>query len=278
MVLPAAQVMQRLTPDWAEFASRPRNRVAARVVMSRGEILAIGSMSKNSLHPEPRYLDLLLADSADPACLSPLLDALVADLGEEGCRPVHFSIAAEQVGIEDWATSNGFEVIRTTWSGVLNPPVLLAEPAPRFSRLSDGDSPELRKSLTELHAQIYRRQHDWNPPATITSEMAMRLFMSEHELLPEYMWYAVDAHGDPNGAASLRRTGDSGVLDFGWIGVLPGVDPEIHRQLFEAAMSAADAASLLFEVDDNDAITLELCGDLPVVWTKKMLRFRRPGL
>lgn len=262
-------------PAWWELARRPGSCVPARVVLEDGRVIAIGSMSMNTLHPVPRHFDYRLAESASPNCLTPLLEALVRDLGPEGKRAVHISISSDDAHAVAWAEQAGFEPIMTTWIGVLIPPTASLEPVNNLHRLSDHDIPGVRRSLAELHEYIYRRNHQWNPPVHILPDMAENLFMDDRELLPEYLWYALDERGNLIGVSSLRKTDSLDVLDFGWIGVMEGAADDVHRALFEAAVGSATNHEIAFEVDENDQLTLRLANELPVSWSETIVRYER---
>lgn len=279
VVLPAADVTEMLTPEWLAFANNPGNRVKARVVLDGNRPLAIGSLSHNPLHPVPRYLSLKLAESADPECLTRLFDALVSAMeASEGSHPIHLSIVPSDRLMINWAEGEGFLPIMTTWIGSIPPGVARGEVCGGLHRLSDYDTPAIRRSLAKLHAQIYRKQHRWNESADILPEMAERLFMSESDLIPEFMWYASNEFGQPVGVSSLRRSRVPQAFDLGWIGICEGIPSNVPEELLGQAIASAGNKALTIEVDEADAMTLRCLTRLPVTWDDRLIRFERPAL
>lgn len=271
----ADDVRDQLTSEWLEFADTPGHRVHPKVVFEGDRAVAIGSMARNILHPEPRYFRFLMVEDADPDSLTCLFNELLADLGSDGHRAIHFSEPQRNERAAAWAESAGFLPIMRTWMGTVIPEGRRLEPTQRFRRLSDSDTPALRYSLAVLHSRIYRDQHSWNPPAAMLPEMAESLFLDQSELVPEYLWYSVDEFNRPTGVVSLRKTRAHQVLEFGWFGVLKGVSDSTHRGLFDTAMAAVGDRALNFEVDANEELTRGYFSELPVVWRDVLVRYER---
>lgn len=272
----AANVADRLSPEWQEFAENPKFRGLSHVVIHDGEPVVVGSFSHNLLHPEPRFFDYLLAEGATPTCLTHLLEALVTVFSSaEELKSIHVSLNQDDQQMIAWAESAGFRPIMHTWLGVLLPSGPRPAPSQKLRRLSDADTPEIRHALAVLHTRIYREQHKWNPPVSMVPEMAESLFLDEFELIPEYLWYSVDDYNRPTGVVSLRKTSTPKVLELGWCGVLDGVDESVQLALLDTAVSVVGDRAVNLEVDENQVFTRSYFSELPVHWHKVLVRYER---
>lgn len=275
-VVRAKDVLEQLPPARQAFARNDKHRGISRVVQDGEGFLAIGSLSSNLLHPVPRRFEYLLAEGADPTCLTSLLDHLVPLFAaQEGAHPIHVSISGVDKHLTAWAEADGFRPVMTTHIGVVPPRAVRSDSGAEIHRLIDRDTPEIRRALANLHAVIYRKQHQWNPPAPILPEMAEALFLSQVDLLPEYMWYSVDGQDRPIGVASLRRLRVDHAVDLGWIGVLDGSSDHTHRALLLTALSAAGSRSVTLEIDEADSQTLQALANVPVMWDSPLVRYER---
>lgn len=272
----AANVADQLSPEWREFAENPKYRGLSHVVLRDDEPVAVGSFSHNLLHPEPRHFDYLLAEGAEPTYLTHLLEALVTVFSSaEEVKSVHVTLNQDDQQMVSWAQGAGFRAVNHTWLGVLMPGSIKPTASAEVRRLSDYDSPNVRRSLALLHSQIYRDQHKWNPPAPIVPEMAESLFLDEFELIPEYLWYSVDDRERPTGVISWRKTRAPQVLELGWFGVLNGIDESVHKALFETAMTVVGGRAVNLEVDEHQQLTRKYFSELPVHWHKEIVRYER---
>ena len=272
--MPASGMRNALPDDFQAFARDPKHRGMARVALQGDEPVAIAACAHNLLHPHPRHFEYLMAGDSNAAALTPLLQALLAATSvNEGPVPLHLSLQQTDREAIGWAESQGFVPIMTTYHGTLPPMQTRFTKGAALRRLADRDSPALRDALAVVHAQVYRHQHDWNPPAHIDPAMAEGLFLDEHDLLPEAMWYAPDTWNRPTGVSSLRKTRHPEVVELGWVGVLPGVDQSVLLGLIGAALNATGPRALNVEVDRNQSVLLAVLQALPVVWRESVIRY-----
>lgn len=275
-VVTAASLIDSLDAEWQRFASVTNNLIPARIVLDGDTMVAIGSIWRNPLHPRPLRFEYKIGSTEDASALSLLLNGLTGDLVLRPDDLLHISVGEHESEVLEWALSSGFHPVMTTWSGLLLPNQVDAPSLDQIHRLSDHDDPGLRTTLVMLHEQIYRTSHYWNPPGSLLTERASSLFMGD-DLIPEHLWYAVNEDGDPIGISSLRHCDLEDRYELGWVGVLPEIDETTHRQLLDAALSAAGGSSIEIEVDANEVQTLARLSELEVIWGHTTYRLERPA-
>lgn len=141
-----------------------------------------------------------------------------------------------------------------------------------------------RRLLARLHADVYRRQHGWDPPRPIDDDEARRLFVDNPDDPLDDEWSVLALRGDrPVGIASLRRTTVETVAGqhargLGWVGSLgaaSGDDDRICAALTGWCLRRAGASGLAVEVelDDTHAAAIRYCEGAGVVWAREWLTF-----
>ena len=266
------------------------------VVEANDNLVGVGTIWEYWLHPARWRLTMHVSPRARQRGVgTALLDQLVGMTSGQDQRPLHVALSADNIAGQRFLNRSGFSLLMRTRRGTVNTRIARAVVQPvcsaatehltgagyRIAMLSDrGPDMRQRDALADLHAEIYRLGHAWNPTPPITRPQAQRLFMDENEIIPDA--FAVGLLDDqPVAVASLRRGPTAGTLDLGWVGV---TNP--HRTLrdaFTVALVGRCLASVAgryevftVEIDETDAPLRNLMGRLPVRWDADWLTVVRP--
>lgn len=207
------------------------------VLEAYGEMVAVGTLWRHWLHP--RYWRVTL--HVHPGLrrqgfgtklfrqLLRVLEAQIPDLGRSLLAATH----ADDTDGRHFLQGRGFELLMRTRLGVVDPQQLNIRVQEEFARAAmnaeragyrfqpmpelAGRDPNIRLTLARLHAEIYRDTHAWDPPLAIGDRDGADIFLDDEELIPEAL-FAATLGGVPAAVGSLRRTGNSGELELGWVG------------------------------------------------------------
>lgn len=259
------------------------------VAVDRNDIIGLGTLWENSLHPTRWRVTLHVRPafwSRGPA--SALLAQLRALQPERRGLQTAMS-ALDEAGCE-FFQQHGFTPLMRTRRGVLAPYAIPAEFDLALARIEAtgyrvASLAELRSAppanvLAWLHAELYRLGHQWDPVRPVETEEAIELFLDPAELLPEAMYLAFRG-AQPVAVASLRRSGTPAQVDLGWAGALPEVATSagdlvlalVGRSLHHATRENWD---VLLEVDEADTRLWQLLEQLPLTLEPEWLTFAEP--
>lgn len=224
-----------------------------------------------------------------------LLDQLAGPIPDQDKPPLQAAVSADNTAGRLFLHWSGFGLLMRTRRGTVSPRAAnaaveaetddatdrLISAGFRVATLSDGGTDTgLRDAFADLHAEIYRLGHDWNPTSPITRDVARRLFMEKDEIIPET--FAFGLLGDqPVAVASLRLGEAADTLDLGWVGVAARywhVREEFLVALVGRCLASAAGRyeTLTVEVDEADAQLWNLMGTLLIRWQADWLTLVRP--
>ena len=252
------------------------------VVEDGGDLVGIGTLWENDIHPARWRVSMFGRPSFwSQGGAASLLAKLKKRRPDN--RPLQTSISERDGHALAFFQANGFALLMRTRSGVLHPgdtPGSVAQdidtatgwmaqeglqivPLPAFHNRPFSDI-----QLARLHAEIYAREHLWDPVRDLTGREAAELFLDPDEFLHDATCVAM-ASTHLVGVTSLRRTDRPGVVELGWTGSLLD-DPQQRRYLAHALLGASlhHAASanwrVSFEIDEADAAMWEMVTRLPL--------------
>lgn len=266
------------------------------VVETNDNLVGLGTIWEYWLHPARWRLAIHVRPGARQRGVgTSLLDQLVGLVPGQDQRPLQVALSADNTTGQRFLTRSGFSPLMRTRRGTVNPHLAhaavqaecsaaierLTRAGYRIRMLSDGGTATRQiGALADLHADIYRLGHAWNPIPSITGADARRLFMDENEIIPDAFAFGL-LDDQPVAVASLRRGPTAGTLDLGWVGVTTPHWP--LREAFTVALVgrclasvAGRFADLTVEIDETDAPLRNLMGRVPVRWDADWLTFSRP--
>lgn len=265
------------------------------VAEADGDLIGVGTIWDYWLHPARWRLALHVHPNARRRGVgTALLEQLTSMIPSRDVRPLQAATSAGNTAGRQFLHRSGFDLLMRTRLGTVDPSIAIAAIRPeiddateratrtgyRIATLADESiATSWTDELADLHAEIYRLGHDWNPPASITNADARRLFMDEDELIPEAFYVGL-IDDRPGAVASLRRGETLDKLDLGWVGV--AARHQDYRDEFAVALvgrcltySAERHETLSVEVDETDGPLWDLINKLPVALEPDWLTFAR---
>lgn len=204
------------------------------VAVCLDDVVGIGTIYEYWLHPAHWRLALHVHPGFRRRGIGSLLVEQLAEIGRRrNCRPIQAATGANDYPGRRFLARHAFRLLMRTRLGVLDPRLLdrgawkLIDDATNQSKAMGYRIASLSEmtpnvafidALANLHSEMYRLDHGWNPPASISTNLARQLFLDADELLSDALFIALHKT-EPIAVASLRMRDSPDEVDLGWIGV-----------------------------------------------------------
>jgi len=265
------------------------------VAQHHGQLVGVGTIHEYWLHPAHWRLSLQIHPAFRRRGIGSVLIEQLARIGAaRDTRPLQFATRADNHAGRGFLSHQAFRLLMRTRLGVLDPHLLAPElwtviddttkqveaMGYRIASMSEfSTSVDISDSLSSLHSEIYRLGHAWNPPASISADLARRLFLDADEVIPDALVMALDG-SQPIAVASLRKSKTVSEVELGWV----GVDAKHQSQaapLTTALMgrcltfSSRQRTLVRTEVDEADRHLWTMMEQLPVTTEPDWITFVR---
>lgn len=215
------------------------------IVELEGQVVGIGAVSSNWLHPSRLTVDVVVASGFRRQGIgTTLLERLIDEVPTHDHRPLKAACWSDDEASVAFWRKHGFVPIMQTQIGTID----LANQAsvipftailPNWITIVSGNHLALDDSLWDeiamLHERVYRASHGWSPVERIDLPLARRLFLDPDDLIPDALLVAM-RDGRPFAMASLRALTDAGNCELGWAGGDP-VSGEAGKQVADLLVS-----------------------------------------
>lgn len=212
--------------------------------------------------------------------------ALWQAVAPSAATPVVTALWGSQVGGLAFAARHGFEPFRHSWLATLaldRWAVSAAHEALRADLPGIGDTtldtldPSDWPALLALIRRTYEHNHRDNPVASLADQEWTRLVWEDDLDVPgsRVIWH----NHTVAGFVLLHRSRRSGRLEWGWMGVEPGMPPDALAHALGAQVLyavATGAHHLDVEVDSTDTACQSVLAALPFPPSPTWIALRRP--
>ncbi|HEY0733489.1 MAG TPA: GNAT family N-acetyltransferase, partial [Herpetosiphonaceae bacterium] len=227
-----------------------------------GTLVGVGTLFESTIHPRMLFVTLNVAPGWQRRGIGSQIWAALEALGDE--RPWITKMTREDQPGMSFLHKRGFKPLVSTLTGLLDPaaPAVqawiasLPQAVPGYGIINFEDAPATWEEVALVHAAIYRRAHEWNPPIEESVDGALAHYCGPNVLLGSQLCVYRDQQ--LVGAANLivhpfePESGEAYLVNLGVLDLPPADADTLTGALIRRSLSFAAERGLRvrFEADD----------------------------